>query len=359
MTTAPIFRQLFEPESSTYTYLLADAATREAVLIDPVRETVERDLEVLHDLGLELTHVLETHVHADHVTGAAELRRRTGARTVVSAHGGAPCADVLVDDGDAIRFGAHTLDVRATPGHTDGCVSYVLRDHSMAFTGDALLIRGAGRTDFQQGDARKLYRSVTQKLFTLPDDTLLYPAHDYRGRTVTTVAEEKAHNPRLAHKSEAEFVAIMKELKLAPPKKIQEAVPANRRCGARDEAWAPIQRSALVSNGAPELDVDWIASHLGEVRLIDVRERSELVGDLRKLDAAEHVPLALLNDAARGWERDEPVVVLCRSGGRSASAALALEAMGFTKVASMRGGMLAWRYSRSSAAADARRSCSA
>lgn len=354
-TEAPLFRQLFEPESSTYTYLLADNETKEAVLIDPVRESLERDLEVLRDLGLSLTHVLETHVHADHVTGAAELRLRTGAKIVVSAHGGAPCADVLVDDGDAVQFGAHALEVRATPGHTDGCVSYVLGDHSMAFTGDALLIRGAGRTDFQQGDARKLYRSVTQKIFTLPDDTLLYPAHDYRGRTVTTVREEKAHNPRLANKSEAEFVDIMKELKLAPPKRIQEAVPANQRCGANaaQKTWAPIERVA----GAPEIGVDWVASHIGDFRLVDVREPAELVGESRKLDAAESVPLALLRDAARAWERGAPVILLCQSGARSAQAALALEASGFTKVASMRGGMLAWRESRASASADARRSC--
>lgn len=230
-----LFHQLFDPESSTYTYLLADEDTREAVLIDPVREQVERDLAALAERGLTLVHVLETHVHADHVTGAALLRARTGARTIVSRCGGAPCADILVDDGDVIHFGAHALEVRATPGHTDGCVTYVTADHRMAFTGDALLIRSCGRTDFQQGNARTLFRSVHRKLFTLPDDCLIYPAHDYQGRTRTTVGEEKAYNPRLGGgKTEDEFADIMEHLDLAYPRQIQVAVPANSRCGRVD-----------------------------------------------------------------------------------------------------------------------------
>jgi sulfur dioxygenase len=227
-----LFRQLFDAETCTYTYLLADEETREAVLIDPVREQIDRDLELVGELGLELVHVLETHVHADHVTGAALLRARTGARTVVSRDGGAPCADVLVGDGDVVRFGKHELEVRATPGHTDGCVTYVTADRTMAFTGDALLIRGCGRTDFQQGNARTLYRSVHDKIFTLPDDCAIYPGHDYKGRTRSTVGEEKALNPRLGGgKTEDEFVAIMQDLDLAYPRKMDIAVPANVRCG--------------------------------------------------------------------------------------------------------------------------------
>lgn len=344
-----LFRQFFEPETSTYTYLLADPESKEAVLIDPVKETMERDLAIVNEMGLKLTHVLETHVHADHVTASGELRRRTGAKSVVSRHGGAPCADILVDDGDAIRFGKHALEVRSTPGHTDGCVTYVTDDRKMAFTGDALLIRGTGRTDFQQGDPRKLYRSVTEKIFTLPDDALIYPGHDYKGRTVSSVAEEKAFNPRLANKTEDEFARIMSELKLAEPKKIKVAVPANLRCGldedqagtplAQPTAWAPIERTAT---GIPEVTAKWVAENIGAFRLVDVREPAELVSELRKIPAAESAPLATVAEASKAYRLDEPIVVVCRSGGRSGRAALELEALGFHKVASMRGGMMTW-----------------
>jgi len=228
-----LFRQLFDRDTSTYTYLLADEVSRAAVLIDSVREQLERDLALLEDLDLTLTYVLETHVHADHVTSAALLRERTGARTVVSHAGGAPCADLQVRNGDVIRFGAHALEVRATPGHTSGCVTYVTENRCMAFTGDALLIRGCGRTDFQEGDAHTLFQSVRGRIFTLPDECAIYPGHDYAGRTVSTVGEEKRLNPRLgAHRSEAEFVEIMENLGLAPPQRLDEALPANRNCGA-------------------------------------------------------------------------------------------------------------------------------
>jgi sulfur dioxygenase len=346
-----LFRQLYEPDTSTYTYLLADEETREAVLIDTVKEMVDRDLRLVDELGLRLTFVLETHVHADHVTGAGAIRQRTQAKSVVSRRAGAPCADVLIEEGDSVRFGRHALEVRATPGHTDGCVSYVTDDHRMAFTGDALLIRGTGRTDFQQGDPRRLYRSVTTKLFTLPDDTLLYPGHDYRGFTVTTVREEREHNPRLAHKSEDEFVAIMSGLKLAKPRRIDVAVPANLRCGLDEPAeldsgaqgapgaWAPVERTA---EGSPEVAAPWVASRLGAFRLVDIREPDELTGELPKIDAAESVPQAGLLGASAAWQKDEPLVLVCRSGSRSAAAARELEGRGFSRVASMRGGMRAW-----------------
>lgn len=227
-----LFRQLFDRETCTYTYLLADTETREAVLIDPVREHFERDSQLLDELELTLTHVLDTHVHADHITASGLLRRARGCRTAVSAHGGASCPDLLLEDGDVIQFGQHALEVRTTPGHTSGCVTYVLDDHTMAFTGDTLMIRGCGRTDFQEGDARTLYRSVHEKIFSLPDETTLYPGHDYKGRTCTTVAEERDHNPRLgADRSEDEFVEIMSNLKLSPPAKLHIALPANRNCG--------------------------------------------------------------------------------------------------------------------------------
>jgi len=229
-----LIRQLFDAASSTYTYLLADEVSREAVLIDPVLEQVDRDLSQLDDLGLHLVWAADTHVHADHITGTGTLREKTGTKTALSERGGAGCPDVLVKQGDRLAFGRYALEVRETPGHTNGCVTYVVRDGALtyAFTGDALLIRGSGRTDFQQGDARTLYGSVHGQLFSLPDDTLVYPGHDYKGRSVSTIAEEKRLNPRLGGtRSIDEFVDIMSTLDLAYPKQIDRALPANLLCG--------------------------------------------------------------------------------------------------------------------------------
>lgn len=225
-----IFRQLFEPVSSTYTYLLADPVTKQAVLIDPVLEHADRYVDLLDELGLTLTHTFETHVHADHVTAGGALRSRLGSTTVVHADAGADCADHLVRHGDLVEVGALRFEIRETPGHTSGCVSYLLPDR--VFTGDALLIAGCGRTDFQQGDAGTLYDSVHRELFSLPPDTLVYPAHDYKGRTVTTVAEERATNPRLGgDRTRDAFIELMDNLHLAYPKQIDRAVPANQACG--------------------------------------------------------------------------------------------------------------------------------
>jgi sulfur dioxygenase len=348
-----LFRQLFDPETSTWTYLLADESTREAVLIDPVLEQVERDLTLLRELELTLRYAVDTHVHADHVTGAGTLRERTGAHTVLSERGGTGRPDVLVKQGDLVRFGAYALEVRETPGHTSGCVSYVVRDgaRTLVFTGDALLIRGSGRTDFQQGDARTLHRSVTTQLFTLPEDALVYPGHDYKGRTVSTIGEEKRHNPRLGGgRSADDFAAIMAALVLAQPKQIDRAVPANLQCGVpaglradgereTERGWAPVERTAA---GVSELTAEWLAAHAGTLRLVDVREPAEFVGPLGHVAGAELVPLATVEEAAARWERTQPLVVVCRSGGRSAKAALTLEALGFTRVASLRGGMTRW-----------------
>ena len=227
-----IFRQLFDKESSTYTYLLGDPSTGEAALVDPVLEQIERDLKLVAELGLKLTIVLDTHVHADHVTAAGALRTRTGARTHFSATGGPECADVLLSDGADVKLGTTTIRALSTPGHTSTCMSYLW--NGRVFTGDALLIRGCGRTDFQEGDPSRLWRSVHEKLFALPDDTHVYPAHDYRGNTSSTIAEEKKHNPRLGGPAtEATFVDLMNNLDLPPPAKIHEAVPANRACGQR------------------------------------------------------------------------------------------------------------------------------
>ncbi len=232
-----IFRQLLDPETSTWSYLLGDEVSREAVLIDSVREQQERDVALIRELDLRLVLALETHVHADHVTASGLLREVLGARVAVSAAAGVTNADVELADGEAVRAGALELEARHTPGHTDGCITYVCHAAGMAFTGDALLVRGCGRTDFQQGDAHALYRSIHGKIFSLPADTLLYPGHDYRGRTVTTVAEERRFSPRLADDiDEPAFVEIMDGLDLAYPKKIDVAVPANLRSGLLADA---------------------------------------------------------------------------------------------------------------------------
>lgn len=229
-----IFRQLFETETSTYSYLLACERTRRAVLIDPVASEIDDYLALLQAFGLKLVYTFETHVHADHITGSGLLREKLGSKSVVHRDAGAMCADLLVTDGVTLQVGDLEFEVRHTPGHTNGCVSYVMVDR--VFTGDALLIGGSGRTDFQQGDAGQLYDSITGKLFTLPPDTLVYPGHDYQGNTVSTIKQEMAKNPRLgAGKSRDEFIAIMQELKLAYPRFIDKALPANQSCGLAAE----------------------------------------------------------------------------------------------------------------------------
>ena len=230
-----LFKQLFDKDTGTYTYLLADEITREAVLIDSVREQAGRDAKLIKELGLDLKYFLETHIHADHVTAVSTLKEDfPEAKSVISAKSGATCADIPVQEGDTLQFGAYTIKVFETPGHTDGCVSYVMEDR--VFTGDALLIRGCGRTDFQQGSSEKLYASVKDKLFTLPGDTLVFPAHNYVGFTVSSIQEEKTLNPRLAHTTRAEFVEIMANLNLSRPRRIDEAVPANLNCGKVQES---------------------------------------------------------------------------------------------------------------------------
>lgn len=224
-----LLRQLFDRETYTYTYLVADPASKKAVLIDPVREQVDRDLKLIEELGLELVYALDTHVHADHVTGCGLLRQRTGTKSVASRDSAAECVDVKVSHGDKLRVGALEVEVLATPGHTDDSLSYRIGDN--VFTGDALFVRGTGRTDFQNGDPGALYHTLTEVLFALPDDTKVWPGHDYRGHTMTTVGEEKRHNPRVAGKSREEFIHIMEHLDLPRPARIDEAVPANRACG--------------------------------------------------------------------------------------------------------------------------------
>ena len=346
-----IFRQLFDPTSSTYTYLLADERTRQAILVDPVFEQALRDAALIEELGLRLLWTLETHVHADHVTGAWLLRERLGSRIALSAQGGAEGADRLLGDGDRIEFGQRALEARATPGHTDGCTSYVLDDQSMAFTGDTLLIRGCGRTDFQQGDPAMLYASVQQRLFTLPDACLLYPGHDYRGLTVTSVGEEKLYNPRLGSQILCEdFVGYMKNLGLPHPKQMAVAVPANLRCGRPEapapkegQSWAPLTYTFA---GIWEIQPHALEEHRRAVTVIDVREPAEFQGPLGHIAGARLMPLATLAARIAGLPRDQPIVAVCRSGARSAQAVVLLNKAGFSEVANLAGGMLRWRALR-------------
>ena len=225
-----IFRQLLEPVSSTYTYLLACPETGQAILIDPVINAIDRDLQVLQELGLRLAYAVDTHIHADHITSALELKKRTGSAIAAPAFDGLPCTDLPIEEGRPLQAGSVRIEGLHTPGHTDGHFAYFAGDR--VFTGDALLIDGCGRTDFQNGNAQALYHSVTQKLFGLPDETLVYPAHDYAGRHVSSIAQEKARNPRLgAGKTLQEFQQIMASLNLPYPKFIDYAVPGNRSCG--------------------------------------------------------------------------------------------------------------------------------
>ena len=225
-----IFKQLYEPLSSTYTYLLGDPDSGLAILIDPVIAAMDRDLEEVYRLGLKLAYTVDTHIHADHITAALEMKRAVGSKIAAPAYDQLPCADVGIEEGKPLRAGSVVLHPLHTPGHTDGHFAYLFGDR--VFTGDALLIEGCGRTDFQNGDANALYRSVNDKLFTLPDETLVYPAHDYKERFVSSIAQEKRRNPRLGEgKTLEEFDDIMRNLNLPYPKFIDYAVPGNRQCG--------------------------------------------------------------------------------------------------------------------------------
>src|SRR5947209_1781338 len=293
-----VFRQLFDPQSSTYTYLLGDRPSGQAVLIDPVFEQVRRDVALVVELGLTLVATLETHVHADHVTGAWLLKQRTGSRILLAKASGAAGADRYLSQDDVVAFGGRRLMVRATPGHTNGCLTFVLDDRSMAFTGDCLMIRGAGRTDFQGGDAAAMYRSIHEQIFTLPDDCLLYPAHDYRGLTVTSVAEERRFNPRIGGEiGIGDFTGYMKNLRLAHPKLLDVAVPANLRCGRpetgddgppADPEWAPLRYSFA---GVWEIDPHALEEHASAVQVLDVREPAEFTGPLGHIPDAVLIPL--------------------------------------------------------------------
>lgn len=344
-----IFRQLFDADSSTYTYLLADPVSKAAVLIDPVFEQHLRDRALIEELGLTLIATLDTHCHADHVTGAWLMQQATGSKIGISGRYGdmVSGADYLLDHGDTVSFGDRHLSVRATPGHTDGCITYVLDDHSMAFTGDCLLIRGAGRCDFQQGNAQVMYRSITEQIFSLPDDCIIWPAHDYSGRTASTVREERDYNPRIGGSAdESDFVGYMDNLGLPHPKKIDIAIPANCVCGRPEDDqtpiiadWGPVRQTY---GGIKEIDPQWVAENLDQVNVLDVRETDEFNGNLGHIHGAQLIPLADLDQRVEEVATDKPVVTVCKSGRRSAQATVILKRRGVGNAASLRGGMLQW-----------------
>ena len=339
-----IFHQLFEAESSTYTYIIADKKTKEAAIIDPVIETVDRDIKLLEELGLKVIYALDTHIHADHITGAGELRKKLGLKTAVSKNAQVECVDIQLEDGQELLLGDKTIKVISTPGHTNTCLTYAFE--GMIFTGDALLIRSCGRTDFQQGDSEKLYQSVREKLFKLPDETVVYPGHDYRGHTSSTIGVEKKHNARLKESNTLEdFKKIMAELKLANPKKIHEAVPANLACGIPKDART---LRPQVVDGVPEITVEDVYSHAADVkskkiRLIDVRRPDEFNNELGHVEGAELITLGPdLTTFLENGNRSEEIVFLCRSGGRSGNATAESIKLGYKFTINMAGGMLRW-----------------
>ena len=341
-----LFRQLFDAATGTFTYLLADVPSRQGVLIDPVFEQHSRDLSLIHELGIELVASIDTHAHADHVTGSWLMQEATGCAIGLAAVARAENVTQPLHHGDRVSFGQRYVEVRSTPGHTDGCISFVLEDHAMAFTGDALLVRGCGRCDFQQGNAHTLWASITEQIFSLPDSCLLYPGHDYTGRTVSSVVEEKAFNARLGGAAtERDFVGHMENMKLPHPHKIAEALPGNMRSGkprtaAPEQAWAPVSRSYA---GLPELEPAWVAAHRSEITLLDVRSADETSGPDGRLSGSLLIPLPELEARTREIPSDRPVVVVCHSGSRSALATQQLLKAGLAQVANLHGGLSRWR----------------
>lgn len=343
-----IFRQLFDPTSSTYTYLLGDAASGEAILVDSVLENWQRDAALTRELGLRLVAALETHVHADHVTGAWWLKREFGCAIAFGADTGVEGADRLVRHADRLAFGDRFLEARSTPGHTRGCMSYVSDDCAFALTGDCLLIRGTGRTDFQGGDSEAMFRSVHDQLYSLPAACRLYPAHDYRGLTVTSVAEERRCNPRIGDGvGPGDFAGYMKNLNLPHPKLLDVAVPANLRCGRPAEEppattrpeWAPVRFTLA---GVWEIEPAAFADAGANIQLVDVREPEEFTGELGHIQGSRLLPLEQLVARSGELARDRPIVTICRSGARSAQAAVLLKKAGFGDVANLAGGLLRW-----------------
>jgi sulfur dioxygenase len=334
-----IFRQLFDATSSTYSYLIASRHGGEALIIDPVLERVDRYLQLVRELDLKLVKAVDTHLHADHVTGLGALRDRTHCITVMGEHTHADVVSMRVAEGDHIEIEGLRLDVLYTPGHTDDSYSFLWADR--VFTGDTLLIRGTGRTDFQNGDARQQYESIFGRLMKLPDETLVYPAHDYKGDTVSTIGEERRNNPRLQVKGVDEYVALMNSLNLPNPKMMDVAVPANMHIG--------LAQNEVAAKGwalTPEAAIAMLASE--EVAIVDLRERREQDRHGR-IPGAVHAPYASLEDELRRdgllhiLAKGRRIVFFCAYGERSAMAVQAAREAGITSAVHIHGGIAAWK----------------
>jgi sulfur dioxygenase len=336
-----IFRQLFDGTSGTYTYLIASRHGGEALILDPVLERVDRYLQLIAELDLKLVKAVDTHLHADHVTGLGALRDRTHCVTVMGEQSHADVVSMRVAEGDRLEIEGLRLDVLYTPGHTDDSYSYVWQDR--VFTGDTLLIRGTGRTDFQNGDPRAQYESIFNKLLRLPDETLVFPAHDYKGDTVSTIGEEKRFNPRLKVKSVDEYVDLMNNLKLPNPKMMDVAVPANMHVGLHQEAiarngWALSAAEAMALRGQ------------SDVAIVDLREKSErdkhgvIPGSLHApyADLPEHIKAGgMLHELAAATGKR--IVFYCAFGERSAMAVQAAQDVGLKTACHIQGGIDAWK----------------
>lgn len=337
------FHQLFDEKSSTFTYLISDDVTHEAVLIDPVIDQVERDLGLLREQGLNLKYTLETHVHADHVTAGLTIKQVTGAQTAVSRDCNAQGFDRYIKDGEVILFGREEILILATPGHTPGSVSFLWRDR--IFTGDALLIGGCGRTDFQNGNPEALYRSITEKLFHLDDQVLVYPAHDYKGRRVSSIGEEKKFNSRVVGKTLEEFVTIMNNLNLPMPKNIQEAVPANLSGGislaASGKTLAP-QSYPDPRTPLHNVTVQQLMALGGSGNILDVRTPGEFASF--RISGSLNIPFEIFDpkQVMATFPLDTTLYCLCQTGTRSQLIATQLRSAGFKNVVHVDGGINAW-----------------
>ena len=340
-----LFRQLFDAISSTYTYILGCKTCNDAIIIDPVFEQHNRDSALLRELGLTLKYTIDTHIHADHVTGSWLLKESEGAKIALSENYDAMGVDLKLKDGMSLSFGKHSITALSTPGHTAGCLTFVTRERLTAFTGDCLLIRGVGRTDFQSGDVQTLWSSIVDKIFSLPDDCLLYPGHDYMGRTVSSVAEERQFNPRIGGEAGKEdFAGSMNNLGLPHPKQLDIALPANLKSGkpeiaTSNQTWAPIN---ITFSGIPEVEPYWVARNRDKICLLDVRNESEYSDDPGYIRSSMLIPLDKLRTRINTVPTDKPIVAICQSGKRSSVAVKILENAGIDEVANFPGGIINW-----------------